>query len=33
VYRHFKDIGEFIDEIQGLERRAKLSALQTELFK
>jgi transcriptional repressor NrdR len=33
VYRHFKDIGEFIDEIQSLERRAKLSALQTELFK
>ncbi len=33
VYRHFKDIGEFIDEIQNLERKAKPSVLQTELFK
>jgi len=33
VYRHFQDIGEFIDEIQSLERRSKLSVLQTELFK
>jgi transcriptional repressor NrdR len=32
VYRHFQDIGEFIDEIQSLERRAKPSVLQTELF-
>ena len=33
VYRHFQDIGEFLDEIQSLERRAKASVLQTELFK
>ncbi|MEI6351059.1 MAG: transcriptional regulator NrdR [Verrucomicrobiota bacterium] len=33
VYRHFQDIGEFLDEIQSLERRAKSSVLQTELFK
>jgi len=33
VYRHFQDIGEFIDEIQSLERRSKPSVLQTELFK
>ncbi len=32
VYRHFQDIGEFIDEIQSLERRAKPSSLQPELF-
>jgi len=33
VYRHFQDIGEFIDEIQSLERRPKRSVLQPELFK
>lgn len=33
VYRHFQDIGEFIDEIQSLERRLKSSVLQAELFK
>lgn len=33
VYRHFQDIGEFIDEIQSLERRAKVNTLQPELFK
>jgi len=33
VYRHFQDIGEFIDEIQQLERRPKRSVLQPELFK
>ena len=33
VYRHFADIGEFIDEIQNLERKVKPSILQTELFK
>ena len=33
VYRHFQDIGEFIDEIQALEKRPKKSALQPELFK
>lgn len=33
VYRQFQDIGEFIDEIQSLERRPKRSVLQTELFK
>lgn len=32
VYRHFQDIGEFIDEIQSLERRPKRSELQPELF-
>lgn len=32
VYRHFQDIGEFIDEIQSLERRVKPNTLQTELF-
>lgn len=33
VYRHFQDIGEFIDEIQSLERRTKINTLQPELFK
>ena len=33
VYRHFQDIGEFIDEIQSLERRIKPNVLQPELFK
>lgn len=33
VYRHFQDIGEFIDEIQSLERKPKRSTLQPELFK
>lgn len=33
VYRHFQDIGEFIEEIQELERRPKRSTLQPELFK
>src|SRR5471030_1769134 len=33
VYRHFQDIGEFIHEIQSLERRAKKNTLQPELFK
>ena len=33
VYRHFQDIGEFIDEIQQLGRKAKRSTLQPELFK
>ncbi len=33
VYRHFQDIGEFIDEIQSLGRRTKPNVLQPELFK
>ncbi len=33
VYRHFQDIGEFIEEIQSLEHRPKRSQLQQELFK
>ena len=33
VYRHFQDIGEFIDEIQSLAKRPKRSSLQPELFK
>ncbi|HEV7866311.1 MAG TPA: transcriptional regulator NrdR [Chthoniobacteraceae bacterium] len=33
VYRHFQDIGEFIDAIQSLERQPKRSVLQPELFK
>ena len=33
VYRHLNDIGEFIHEIQSLERRTKRNALQPELFK
>ena len=33
VYRHFQDIGEFINEIQSLERRVKPNSLQPELFK
>jgi transcriptional repressor NrdR len=33
VYRHFQDIGEFIDEIQSLERRPKRSIQQPELFR
>ncbi len=32
VYRDFQDIGEFIDEIQSLERRVKPNVQQTELF-
>jgi transcriptional repressor NrdR len=33
VYRHFQDIGEFIEEIQELERRPRKSVSQPELFK
>jgi transcriptional repressor NrdR len=33
VYRHFQDIGEFIDEIQKLERQPRKNAGQPELFK
>ena len=33
VYRHFQDIGEFIDEIQSLAKRQKRSTMQSELFK
>ena len=33
IYRHFQDIGEFIEEIQQLERKPKKSTLQPELFK
>ncbi|MEY2600397.1 MAG: transcriptional regulator NrdR [Verrucomicrobiota bacterium] len=33
VYRQFQDIGEFLDEIQLLERRPKRSVQQPELFK
>src|SRR5471030_865067 len=33
VYRHFQDIGEFLEEIQSLERRQKRSVSQPELFK
>lgn len=33
VYRQFQDIGEFIDEIQSLERRPKPNQLQPDLFK
>ena len=32
VYRHFADIGEFLDEIQNLGRKVKPSVLQPELF-
>ena len=33
VYRHFQDIGEFIDEIQKLDRQPRKNAKQPELFK
>ncbi len=33
VYRHFQDLGEFIEEIQSLEHRPKRSVHQPELFK
>ena len=33
VYRHFQDIGEFIHEIQRLEKRPKKGGPQQELFK
>jgi transcriptional repressor NrdR len=33
VYRQFRDIAEFLDEIQLLEKRPKRSVLQPELFK
>jgi transcriptional repressor NrdR len=32
VYRRFEDIGEFIEEIQSLERRSPSSENQKELF-
>lgn len=32
VYRHFQDVGEFIEEIRSLEKRVKPSAMQPELF-
>jgi transcriptional repressor NrdR len=32
IYRNFQDIGEFIDEIQAIEKRPKKSSLQPELF-
>ena len=32
VYRHFQDIGEFIDEIQALERKVRPDAAQPSLF-
>ncbi len=32
VYRHFQDIGEFISEIQALERKVKFDSSQAELF-
>ena len=33
VYRHFQDIGEFIDEIQKLDKQPRKNAKQPELFK
>lgn len=33
VYRQFQDIGEFLDEIKAMGRRANASVLQPELFK
>jgi len=33
VYRHFQDIGEFIHEIQALERRVKPNSAQQDFFK
>jgi len=33
VYRHFQDIGEFINEIQSLEKKVKANELQPDLFK
>ena len=33
VYRHFQDLGEFIDEIQKLDKQPRKSAGQPELFK
>jgi transcriptional repressor NrdR len=33
VYRHFRDISDFLDEIQSLERRPKRSILQQDFFK
>ncbi len=32
VYRHFQDIGEFIEEIKSLEKRPKPDGMQQELF-
>jgi transcriptional repressor NrdR len=32
VYRQFQDVGEFIDEINSMERRVPRSALHPELF-
>lgn len=32
VYRHFQDIGEFIDEIKMLEQQPKVDGQQTEMF-
>ncbi|MGC3989074.1 MAG: transcriptional regulator NrdR [Chthoniobacteraceae bacterium] len=33
VYRHFQDIGEFINEIQSLEKKVKANELQPDFFK
>ena len=33
VYRHFKDVGDFVDEIQNMGRRIPRSTRQPELFK
>lgn len=33
VYRHFEDVGEFIHEIESLERRIRPNAMQPDLFK
>ena len=32
VYRHFQDIGEFINEIKALEQKPKADGLQQDLF-
>jgi transcriptional repressor NrdR len=32
IYRNFQDIGEFIDEIQAIEKRPRKNAAQPELF-
>ena len=33
VYRQFQEIGDFLDEINSLEKRARRTPAQTELFK
>ena len=32
VYRHFQDVGEFIEEVKALEQKPRVDGMQQELF-